>query len=83
MDWFERFILFIFFPICVSGLVWLIVWSISLSSSEGSQEQKFANTFYIECQKDNGTYSIGQDGYVCFKNGTILFQTSSSHDSPK
>jgi hypothetical protein len=48
------------------------------------QEQQFANTFYQQCMKAHGVYDVGSNGYICFGDGSILFQSGFSQDlSPK
>lgn len=63
------------------GMVWLIGWGIHAIAEGDKQEQQFANTFYAHCTNQGGTYSVGQYGYVCWKNDKILFQSGSSGDS--
>jgi hypothetical protein len=47
---------------------------------EQKQEQKFANEFYAQCMKAHGVYDVGNNGYICFGNGSILFQSGFSQD---
>lgn len=73
----------------IALLVFLIGWvlfnaigdTIKLTNQENQdqrQEQQFANVFYDQCMKAHGVYDVGSTGYVCFGNGSVLFQSGST-----
>lgn len=77
-DWFVYVGIPVIMAAVIGGLLYAMLSSVDTLDK---QEQQFANTFYAQCMKAHGVYSVGSTGYVCFGNGSVLFQSGEGSDT--